>query len=94
MKKWFVYILECSDKTLYTGITIDIKRRLVEHNSGRGARYTRSRRPVTIIYTMELPDRSTASKMELKIKKLPRKKKLELVNSTGASHVVSQRKPI
>jgi len=78
---YFVYIVECSDKTLYTGIATDIKRRVDEHNlSDKGAKYTKVRRPVSLVYSEEFEDRSSASKREYAIKKLSRKKKLELIN--------------
>lgn len=80
MQTWVVYILECSDKTLYTGITTDIKRRIVEHNSGKGARYTRARRPVTLVFKTAAADRSDASKLEYTIKKLSKKEKLALID--------------
>ena len=77
---YFVYILECSDKSLYTGITTDVKKRLDEHNtSEKGAKYTKARRPVTLIYFEKSENRSSASKREYEIKKLPRTKKLQLV---------------
>ena len=74
-------MLECSDGTLYTGITTDIERRLDEHNnSPKGAKYTRARRPVALVYSEELESRSEASKREYFIKhKMSRKEKLELV---------------
>ena len=79
---YFVYILECADKTLYTGITKDVQKRLNKHNeSDKGAKYTRVRRPVKLVYTEDSADRSTASKREYAIKKLTRAKKLELINS-------------
>ncbi|MEA3331710.1 MAG: GIY-YIG nuclease family protein [Campylobacterota bacterium] len=78
---YFVYIVECSDRTLYTGIATDIKRRLDEHNSSdKGAKYTKTRRPVKLKYSEKLENRSTASKRERAIKKLTREKKLELIN--------------
>ena len=78
---YFVYIVECSDKTLYTGIATDIKRRVNEHNlSDKGAKYTKVRRPVSLVYSEEFEDRSSASKREYAIKKLSREKKLELIN--------------
>ncbi|MFK7779561.1 MAG: GIY-YIG nuclease family protein [Candidatus Gracilibacteria bacterium] len=77
---WIVYILECSDNTLYTGITVDIKRRLIEHNnSDLGAKYTKARRPVQVIYTATFDSRSEASKEEYRIKQLTRKEKEKLV---------------
>ena len=70
-KPWFVYILRCADGTLYTGITTDLTRREQEHNSDKnGARYTRSRRPVTLIYSEPVANRNEASKREHAIKKL------------------------
>lgn len=78
---YFVYILKCSDDTLYTGITTDLKRRLDEHNNSvKGAKYTKLRRPVSLMYSEESKDRSSASKREYAIKKLSRLKKLELIN--------------
>jgi putative endonuclease len=73
---WLVYLLECSDGTLYAGITNRLEHRLEAHNSGQGARYTRSRRPVVLLATQDHPDRSEASKAEAKLKKLPRVQKL------------------
>jgi len=80
---YFVYILRCADKTLYTGITTDLKRRVLEHNSSKlGAKYTSSRRPVKVVYTKRYKNRSTASKAEAAIKKLTRPKKLELIKES------------
>ena len=77
---YYVYIVECSDKTLYTGITTDLKRRVVEHNtSQKGAKYTKIRRPVSLVYKELKEDRSSASKREYFIKKLSRKEKLILI---------------
>lgn len=76
---WKVYIVRCSDDTYYTGITTDMDRRLNEHNSGKGAKYTRSRTPVELEETQEFPDRSLASKEEYRIKKLSRTQKEELI---------------
>ncbi len=79
---YFIYILKCNDDTLYTGIAKDVHKRLQEHNeSDKGAKYTKARRPVELIYTEEAPDRSSASKREYAIKKLSREKKLELIQS-------------
>ena len=73
-------MLKCSDDTLYTGITIDLDRRVEEHNtSPKGAKYTRIRRPVELIYSEIIEDKSSASKREIEIKKLSRIQKLELV---------------
>jgi putative endonuclease len=76
---WTVYILECADKTLYTGITVDIDRRVDEHDSGLGAKYTKGRGPVKVVYRKTYPDRSTASKWELQIKQMKRADKLMLI---------------
>ena len=75
----FVYILRCADGTLYTGWTTDLDARLKAHNNGRGAKYTRARRPVELVYTETMPDRKTAQRREHEIKALPRTKKLELI---------------
>ena len=77
----FVYIVECADTTLYTGWTTDLERRLKAHNAGRGARYTRERGPVRLVYVEELPDRSAAQRREVEIKRLQRVEKLKLVKS-------------
>tara|TARA_R110001583_G_scaffold124636_4_gene276077 strand:- start:5235 stop:5513 length:279 start_codon:yes stop_codon:yes gene_type:complete len=82
-KSWFMYIAKCSDKTLYTGITTDIERRIHEHNTtGKGAKYTRSRRPVELVYLIGFKDRSAATKAEAKFKKLSRKEKLTIIKGT------------
>ena len=79
VKKWYVYIIECADGTLYTGITVDVNRRLLEHNSGKGAKYTKARRPVKLRAVFESENRSTASKKEYEIKQLSRNEKLKLL---------------
>ncbi len=76
---YFLYILECADETLYTGITVDLERRVREHNTSKlGAKYTRSRRPVRLVYFKKFKNRSLASKAEYKLKKLSREEKFEL----------------
>ncbi|MBI5037954.1 MAG: GIY-YIG nuclease family protein [Candidatus Kerfeldbacteria bacterium] len=76
---YFVYIVRCADKTLYTGITVDVARRVREHNSSpAGARYTRQRRPVRLVYRKRFRNRSTASRAESRIKQLSRADKLKL----------------
>lgn len=75
----YVYILQCSDNTLYTGWTNDISQRLATHNAGRGAKYTRCRLPVTLVYCETQPSRSLAMQREAAIKKLTRKEKLQLI---------------
>jgi len=79
---YYVYILKCSDDTLYTGITTDVLRRVKEHNSSKkGAKYTKLRRPVELVYSEESHDRSSASKREYQIKKFSREKKMELISA-------------
>jgi putative endonuclease len=78
MPTWSVYILRCSDGTLYTGITTDLTERLSAHRGGSASRYTRARLPVRLVYQERQPDRSSASKREAAIKKLPRSVKLAL----------------
>lgn len=76
---WFLYLLECQRGNrfvYYTGITTDVQRRFNEHKSGTGARFTRSNYPIQIVATCEFPDRSSASRAEATVKKLPRHKKL------------------
>lgn len=78
---YFCYMVECADGSLYTGWTTDPERRIKEHNAGRGALYTRWRRPVSLKYLEETTDRSTAQRRENEIKKLTRQKKLTLVQA-------------
>jgi len=79
---WFVYIVRCADNTLYTGIAKDLERRILEHNSDdtSGAKYTKARRPVTLVYQEACDSRSAASKREYEIRQLGRKGKEELLN--------------
>jgi putative endonuclease len=79
-KLCYCYIVECSDGTFYTGWTTDPKRREKQHNLGRGAKYTRFRRPVNLVYVEQQPDRSTAMKREKKIKQLSRLRKKALID--------------
>ena len=74
-----IYIVECADKTLYTGWTTDVARRVKEHNGTRGAKYTRIHGPVRLVYTEEQPNRSAAMKRERQIKRLSRDRKLKLI---------------
>lgn len=78
----YCYILECADGTYYTGWTTDPERRVKQHNKGIGARYTKTRRPVKLVYLEEQPDKITALKRELEIKKLKRVQKSKLVESS------------
>lgn len=75
-KVWVVYILRCSDDSLYTGMTNNIERRFAAHSQGTAAKYTRSRRPVKLLVTSAKMDRSDAMRLEIKIKKLPKVKKI------------------
>ncbi|MFC2063996.1 GIY-YIG nuclease family protein [Chloroflexota bacterium] len=78
---YFCYILECCDGSFYTGWTTDLERRTKTHNSGKGAKYTRTRTPVRLVYSEELPDRSSAMKRERSIKKMNHPGKQKLVNN-------------
>ncbi len=80
MPAWHVYILECADGTLYTGITTDIERRLSEHNSRIGAKYTSARLPVSLVYSEHADNRSAASKREHAIKQMTRAEKIALLS--------------
>lgn len=73
---WFVYLLRCSDGTIYCGITNNLEKRIKTHNSGKGAKYTKARLPVVLIKSFEVADKSAALKLEYKIKQLPRADKL------------------
>lgn len=77
--KWIVYILECSDKSLYTGITNNLERRLADHRSGKGAKYTQTRQPVQLRYSEHQDSRGAALKREAAIKTLTRSEKLALI---------------
>ena len=79
---WFVYLLECSDSSYYIGITTDVDARLAVHNTGRGSKYTRGRRPCKVVKTIEAADRSEASKIEAAWKKVKREKKREFRKET------------
>lgn len=76
---YWLYILRCGDNTLYTGIAADVDKRLELHRSGKGAKYTRGRSPLTVVYREELPDKSAALRRELAVKKLTREEKLALI---------------
>lgn len=80
----FVYIARCCDNTLYTGYTIDVSRRILEHNSSdKGAKYTKTRRPVELVFTKEFATASDAKKYEAEIKKMSRQRKIELITEIG-----------
>ena len=77
--KWYLYILRCGDETLYTGITTDVEKRFAQHCSGKGAKYTRGRGPLELVYREECGDHSQALKREWEIKKLSRQEKMRLI---------------
>lgn len=81
MPRWFVYVVRCRDGSLYTGISTDVVARVAAHNAGGGARYTRARRPVQLLYIEKKRSRSTALRREAAIKALPRTEKLQLVEA-------------
>ncbi|MCJ2164080.1 MULTISPECIES: GIY-YIG nuclease family protein [unclassified Pseudodesulfovibrio] len=81
MQPWYVYLLRCTDNSLYCGITTDIDKRLDAHNSGTASKYTRSRRPVILAAITEVADKSTALKLEIEVKKLPKDKKISRIQS-------------
>lgn len=76
---WQLYILRCGDGTLYTGITDNLPRRLKAHRSGKGAKYTRGRGPLELVYREDCPDKSSALRREIAVKKLSRQEKLSLI---------------
>lgn len=84
-KNWIVYILRCADKSLYTGITNNIEKRLAAHQQGKAAKYTRSRRPVELLATSKTMDRVAAMRLELKIKKMPKEKKLSTLKDSATT---------
>ena len=79
---WVCYLLRCADDTLYCGITNDLDKRIAAHNAGEGAKYTRSRTPVKLVFSEVCADRSAASKREMQIKKLSRAAKLILIQKS------------
>ena len=78
-ENWFVYMVECSDGSIYTGISNNVSKRILAHNSGKGAKYTKTRTPVTLKLVKWVGNRSEASKEEYRIKKLTRSKKINLI---------------
>ena len=81
---WYLYILRCKDGSLYTGITTDVEKRLEAHRAGKGAKYTRGRDPLELVYREECGDHSAALKREAEIKRLPRDEKLKLIKKPEA----------
>ena len=90
---WFVYVLRCRDGTLYTGATTDVARRLAQHNAGRGAAYTRARRPVELAHAEPASDRGAALRRECEIKALPREGKLALLGAAGPPQTATGHPP-
>lgn len=94
MARWYVYIIECRDGSLYTGIAIDVQRRYATHVAGKGARYTRSHPPLRLLGRFEYPDRAAASKAEYAIKQLTPTRKRHLCESacekTDCSHKIDR----
>lgn len=89
---WYVYMLRCGDDSLYTGYTDNVQRRLQTHQSGKGAKYTRSRLPVTLAYQEELPDKSAALRREAAIKRLTRQQKLALIEQKERCTMMEMRR--
>jgi len=80
-RPWFLYVVRCTDDTLYTGISTDVARRVLEHNAGRGARYTAAHRPVSLRAVWRFPDRRTAMQAEIALKRRDRATKLRLIRT-------------
>lgn len=80
LRRWFLYLIECTDGSIYTGITTDVAARFAAHQSGKGARYTRSHPPMRLLGSIALPDRSTASKEEARVKRLSAAEKRALAD--------------
>ena len=85
---YYVYLLRCADGTLYTGFTNDLARRLAAHNAGRGAKYTRGPRPVELVYWESFSNKSSALRRECAIKRLPRRQRLTLIQSSVPSRQI------
>jgi len=94
-QRWFAYFVRCADGSLYAGATNDLERRISAHNSGRGARYTRSRLPVTLVWSRKVADRSKALSLEARLKQLSRTEKLQWVRQSrhGVSDSVNAKRP-
>jgi putative endonuclease len=83
MAIWFVYVVRCRDGTLYTGVSRDVEARVAKHNQGKGARYTRGRRPVALVHTERKSSQAAALRREAAIKALPRRDKLALLGASS-----------
>lgn len=88
---YWVYILRCGDGSLYTGIAHDVERRLAAHAGGRGAKYTRGRGPLAVVYREACPDKSAALRRELAIKAMTRAEKLRLIEAGGPDETTRER---
>jgi putative endonuclease len=84
-KEWYFYIVKCKDNSFYSGIAIDVKERVLKHNKGAGAKYTRAHKPVTLVYSEKHTDFSEARKRESQVKNWPRSKKEQLI--MGVQHL-------
>ena len=93
MKAWYLYLLECTDGSIYTGITVDVEARFAAHTAGRGARYTRSHPPVRVLASIEYPDRASASKAEYAMKQLTAAEKRTLANKASPKRARTRAKP-
>lgn len=80
-KAWYVYIVRCADQTLYTGVATDLDARIEKHNTGQGAKYTRGRRPVKLVYHEQVVDQSAALRREIAIKRMEQSDKLKLAGT-------------
>lgn len=93
-KTWYVYILRCGDGSLYTGITVDVPRRMAAHRAGKGAKYTRGRGPLELVHQEQCQTKSEALRRELEIKALPREEKLILCRKPGQSREKPEENPL
>ncbi len=84
LKPWYFYLARCADDSLYAGICVDLEARFEKHNTGKGAKYTRSRRPVELVYHEQLESHSAALKREVEVKKWRREQKQQLVDGVKA----------
>ncbi len=93
MKAWYLYLLECADGSIYTGITVDVEARYAAHATGRGARYTRSHPPARLLASIEYPDRASASKAEYAMKQLTAAQKRALAKKSSSKRAAKRVKP-
>lgn len=93
MKCWYLYLLECTDGSIYTGITVDVDKRFAAHAAGKGARYTRSHAPKRLLASFEYPDRSTASKAEYAMKQLTAAQKRGIVKTAMLQNARQKKRP-